>query len=300
MPELPLGDWVEQGILWLLDTFTWFFDGISAVMTALVDAITAALLGPPPVVWVALFALAAFFASSWRLSLYSVLAFGLIWWLGLWTETMETLGLVAVAATLAALIGLPLGIWAAKSRPVRITLRPILDWMQTTPAFVYLIPAVFFFGVGVVPGVVATTIFAIPPGVRLTALGIRQVDAETVEASAAFGASPRQILREVQIPLALPSIMAGINQVIMLALSMVVVAGLTGAAGLGAVVVRAVTQLDIASGFEGGLAVVLLAVYLDRVTSALAEQPAAQRRGRKKPARTSADEAIQINRPQVA
>jgi glycine betaine/proline transport system permease protein len=144
--------------------------------------------------------------------------------------------------------------------------------MQTTPVFVYLIPAVFFFGVGVVPGVVATILFAIPPGVRLTELGIRQVDREVVEAARAFGARPGQVLREVQLPLALPSILAGVNQVIMLALSMVVTAGLLGAAGLGAVVVRAVTQLDVASGFEGGLAVVLLAIFLDRLTASFGQQ----------------------------
>jgi glycine betaine/proline transport system permease protein len=187
----------------------------------------------------------------------------------LWTETMQTLALVLVAAALAAVVGIPLGVLAARRRAVSVVLRPVLDFLQTTPVFVYLIPAVFFFGVGVVPGVVATTIFALAPGVRLTELGIRQVDREMVEAADAFGARPRQVLRDVQLPMALPSIMAGVNQVIMLALSMVVVAGLTGAAGLGAVVVRAVTQLDVAAGFDGGLAVVLLAIFLDRFTAAL-------------------------------
>ena len=277
MPRLPLGDYVDRLILWLLDTVPWFFDGVSAVMAALVDMLTAGLLAPPALVWVVVFAVLAYLASGWRLALYAFLAFALIESLQLWEQTMQTLGLVMVAAALAAAIGLPIGVWAARSDRVRSVLRPVLDAMQTTPVFVYLIPAVFFFGVGVVPGVVATTIFSIPPGVRLTELGIRHVDRETVEAAGAFGASPRQILREVQLPLALPSIMAGVNQVIMLALSMVVVAGLTGAAGLGAVVVRAVTQLDVATGFEGGLAVVLLAVYLDRVTSALAARPAESR-----------------------
>ena len=277
MPRLPLGDYVDRLILWLLDTVPWLFDGISAVMAALVDTLTAVLLAPPALVLVVALAVLAYLASGWRLALYAFLAFALIESLQLWEQTMQTLGLVMVAAALAAAIGLPIGVWAARSDRVRSTLRPVLDAMQTTPVFVYLIPAVFFFGVGVVPGVVATTIFSIPPGVRLTELGIRQVDRETVEAAGAFGASPGQILREVQLPLALPSIMAGVNQVIMLALSMVVVAGLTGAAGLGAVVVRAVTQLDVATGFEGGLAVVLLAVYLDRVTSALAARPAESR-----------------------
>jgi ABC-type proline/glycine betaine transport system permease subunit len=180
---------------------------------------------------------------------------------------------VLVAAVVATAVGVPLGVWAARSRAAGTALRPVLDLMQTTPVFVYLIPAVFFFGIGVVPGVVATTIFSIPPAVRLTELGIRGVDPEVVEAASAFGAHPRQILREVQLPMALPSIMAGINQVIMLALSMVVVAGLAGAGGLGTVVVSAVTQLDIAAGVDGGLAVVILAIFLDRFTAALAQRP---------------------------
>jgi glycine betaine/proline transport system permease protein len=197
---------------------------------------------------------------------------------------------VIVAAVIATAIGVPLGIWAARRRGASVVLRPVLDFMQTTPVFVYLIPAVFFFGIGVVPGVVATTIFSIPPAVRLTELGIRGVDAEVVEAAHAFGAHPRQILREVQLPMALPSIMAGVNQVIMLALSMVVVAGLAGAGGLGSTVVSAVTQLDVATGFEGGLAVVIVAIFLDRFTSALAQRPShglwARLRSRRAPSRS--------------
>jgi ABC-type proline/glycine betaine transport system permease subunit len=193
-----------------------------------------------------------------------------------------------VAAVIATAVAVPIGILAARHRAVSVVVRPVLDFMQTTPVFVYLIPAVFFFGVGVVPGVVATILFAIPPGVRLTELGIRQVDREVVEASQAFGARPGQVLREVQLPLALPSIMAGVNQVIMLALSMVVTAGLLGAAGLGAVVVRAVTQLDVGSGFEGGLAVVLLAVFLDRLTAAFGHPTALSRLLKARGRRTSA------------
>jgi len=207
------------------------------------------------------------------------------------TQTMQTLAVVLVAAVIATLIGVPVGVWAAQRRIVGTIARPILDFMQTLPVFVYLIPAVFFFGVGVVPGVVATTVFAIPPAVRLTELGIRQVDRETVEAAEAFGSPPLQILREIQLPLALPSIMAGINQVIMLALSMVVVAGLVGAAGLGSLVVRAVTQLDVASGFEGGLAVVILAIYLDRLTAALAEPRHRTTSRRVRPAPAAAEPA---------
>ena len=271
MPHVPLGQWVSDLIDWLLATVPWLFDAVSAVMQVLVDGLTDALATPPPVVWIVGFTLVALLVRGGGLALYTVLAFLLVVSLELWVETMQTLALVLVAAVIAAAIGVPIGILAARHRAVSVVVRPVLDSMQTTPVFVYLIPAVFFFGVGVVPGVVATILFAIPPGVRLTELGIRQVDREVVEAAHAFGARPGQILREVQLPLALPSIMAGINQVIMLALSMVVTAGLLGAAGLGAVVVRAVTQLDVASGFEGGLAVVILAIYLDRVTGAFAD-----------------------------
>jgi glycine betaine/proline transport system permease protein len=274
VPRIELGAVVEDVITWLLSVASGLFDAISAVLTVLVDAITVALTAPPFLLWVAVLGIAALLARGVGLAVFTVLAFLLVASLDLWQETMETLAVVLVAAVLATAIGVPLGIWAAQNRGASAVLRPVLDFMQTTPVFVYLIPAVFFFGIGVVPGVVATTVFSIPPAVRLTELGIRGVDAEVVEAAHAFGAHPRQILREVQLPMALPSIMAGINQVIMLALSMVVVAGLAGAAGLGSVVVSAVTQLDIAEGFEGGLAVVILAIFLDRFTASLAQRPA--------------------------
>jgi ABC-type proline/glycine betaine transport system permease subunit len=268
IPHVPLGQWVSDLVDWLLSTVPWLFDAISQVMQVLVDGLTHLLVSPPPVVWIVVLTVLALVLRGPWLALYTLLAFLLVVSLQLWVETMQTLALVLVAAVVAAVIGVPLGILAARHRAVSVAVRPVLDFMQTTPVFVYLIPAVFFFGVGVVPGVVATILFAIPPGVRLTELGIRQVDREVVEAAQAFGARPGQVLREVQLPLALPSIMAGVNQVIMLALSMVVTAGLLGAAGLGAVVVRAVTQLDVASGVEGGLAVVLLAIFLDRLTAA--------------------------------
>jgi glycine betaine/proline transport system permease protein len=277
VPHVPLGQWVSDLINWLLATVPWLFDGVSAVMQVLIDGLTDALVSPPPVVWIVVFAVLALLLRGPWLALYTVLAFLLVVSLELWVETMQTLALVLVAAVVATAVAVPIGILAARNRAVSVVVRPVLDFMQTTPVFVYLIPAVFFFGVGVVPGVVATILFAIPPGVRLTELGIRQVDREVVEAAQAFGARPGQVLREVQLPLALPSIMAGVNQVIMLALSMVVTAGLLGAAGLGAVVVRAVTQLDVGSGFEGGLAVVLLAVFLDRLTAAFGHPTALSR-----------------------
>src|SRR5680860_810541 len=179
-------------------------------------------------------------------------------------------GMLISAATV--LISIPLGIAATRSELVSTILRPVLDFMQTMPAFVYLIPAITFFGIGKVPGVVATVVFAMPPAVRLTELGIRQVDKEVVEAGEAFGSSPLQILTRIQIPLALPTIMAGVNQVIMLALSMVVIAGIVGAGGLGAVVIRGITRLQVGLGFEGGLAVVILAIFLDRITAAFSER----------------------------
>ncbi|SDF65990.1 glycine betaine/proline transport system permease protein [Blastococcus aurantiacus] len=277
IPHVPIGRWVADAIDWLLATVPWLFDAISEVMSTVVNRLTDVLASPAPVVWVVVLAVIALLVRGPWLALYAVAAFLLVVSLELWVETMQTLALVLVAAVIAAAIGIPVGILAARHRAVSIAVRPVLDFMQTTPVFVYLIPAVFFFGVGVVPGVVATILFAIPPGVRLTELGIRHVDREVVEAAQAFGARPGQILREVQLPLALPSIMAGINQVIMLALSMVVTAGLLGAAGLGAVVVRAVTQLDVAAGVEGGLAVVLLAIYLDRLTGALGQRTALSR-----------------------
>ncbi|MGX6449831.1 ABC transporter permease, partial [Patulibacter sp. S7RM1-6] len=271
MAAIDIGTPASDGIDWLLEHFGGVFDGIGSVASSIVEGIESVLTAPPPLVLVALLALVPLALRRWGIALFAVLAFLLVDGMGLWTETMQTLAVVLLATVVAIVVGIPLGIWASRHRIVGVVLRPILDLMQTTPPFVYLIPAVFFFGIGVVPGVVATAVFALAPAVRLTELGIRQVDPDVVEAAQAFGAPPARILRDVQLPLALPTIMAGVNQVIMLALSMVVVAGLTGAAGLGAVVTSAVTQLDVGAGVQGGLAVVVLAVYLDRVTSALAE-----------------------------
>ncbi|WP_113699280.1 ABC transporter permease subunit [Nonomuraea lactucae] len=270
MPRIPIGDAVESGIQFLLDRLGGLFDVVSAALTRLVDTVYAILVAPHPLLLIAVLSAVAWFAGR-RLPLvvFTVLAFLLVASMQLWVQTMQTLAVVIVAAVIAVAIGVPLGVWAASSGRASVITRPVLDFMQTLPVFVYLIPAVFLFGIGVVPGVVATTVFAVPPAVRLTELGIRQVDSEVVEAAVAFGSRPRQVLREVQLPLALPSIMAGVNQVIMMALSMVVIAGMVGAQGLGAVVVQGITQLDIGSGFEGGLAVVILAIYLDRVTAAL-------------------------------
>jgi glycine betaine/proline transport system permease protein len=266
--NLNVGAWFAAVIDWLLANVGWLFDGISWLVTVLEGTVENVLIGLHPLLIIAvLAAVAAALTRSVGLTVYSVVAFLLILSLGLWTESMTSLAIVLVSVVFALAIGIPLGIWAALNSTVSATVRPILDLMQAMPVFVYLIPAVFFFGIGTVPGIAATIIFSIPPAVRLTELGIRGLDVELLEAATAFGAKKNLILKDVQLPLAFPSIMAGVNQVIMLALSMVVVAGMVGAGGLGGVVVEGISQLDTARGFNGGLAVVILAIYLDRVTS---------------------------------
>lgn len=290
MPRIPVGDYVNDLIELLLRHLGGLFDGVSSMLVTLINAVYWVLSTPPYLVMIPVFAVIAWLASRrWPLVAFTVPAFLLIESMGLWAEAMQTLTVVIIAATVAVGIGVPIGVWAATSDRVRAVTRPVLDFMQTLPVFVYLIPAVFFFGIGVVPGVVSTTVFAIPPAVRLTELGIRQVDPEIVEAAHAFGSRPRQVLRQVQLPLALPSIMAGVNQVIMLALSMVVIAGMVGAGGLGEVVVRGVTQLDVGAGFEGGLSVVILAIFLDRVTGGLGTRRPRARRLSLRPSRRRAE-----------
>ncbi|WP_312170601.1 proline/glycine betaine ABC transporter permease [Microbacterium sp.] len=269
--RIPLGSWVATGVDWIKTNLDGLLDVISFVVSFLVDGLTRALLSPHFIVIIVIAALIAWLVRSWQLAIGTVVSFGLIVAMGLWVPAMQTLALVLVAAVIAVLIAVPLGIWSARNATVRAILKPVLDFMQTMPAFVYLIPAIVFFSIGVVPGLVATVIFALPPGVRLTELGIRGVDSETVEAGQAFGAKPGQILRGIQLPLAMPTILAGVNQVIMLALSMAVIAGMAGADGLGKIVVEAISTINIAKGVEAGLGVVLIAVFLDRVTAALGD-----------------------------
>jgi glycine betaine/proline transport system substrate-binding protein len=214
-----------------------------------------------------IFALVAFVARGWMFSLGTTISFLLILSLDQWENAMDTLALVLVAAGIAVIISVPLGILAAKYQTVSTIVKPVLDFLQTMPAFVYLVPALILFRIGDVPGIVATVLFALAPGVRLTELGIRGVDKEVVEAGQAFGSSPSRILRQIQLPLALPSIMAGINQVIMLSLSMVVIASMVGAGGLGKPVIQSLSRADVSLGFEAGLSVVLLAIFLDRLTA---------------------------------
>ncbi|UPO77998.1 ABC transporter permease subunit [Arthrobacter sp. Helios] len=267
--RIPLGGWIEVALDWVIDVFGPLFDAIRTAFRGAYDGLEWILQAPP--FWAVLIVLAglAWLSRGWKLGAGTAAGFVLIYSVDQWENAMETLALVLVASVVAVLIGIPLGILAARSRAASAAIRPVLDFMQTMPAMVYLIPALIIFRVGVVPGIVATIIFAMAPGVRFTELGIRGVDAEVVEAGAAFGSTPGRILRQIQLPLALPTIMAGINQVIMLSLSMVVIAGMVGAGGLGQDVVASLTRLDPALGFEAGIAVVILAVYLDRLTSSL-------------------------------
>lgn len=269
--RLPVGAWAADAVNWVRDNLDGLLAFVSMSVGWLVGALTDVLLGAPIVVVIAVAALIGWFVRSWQLAVGTVVTFALILAMGQWVTSMQTLALVLVATVVAVAIAVPLGIWAARSDRVSAAIKPVLDLMQTMPAFVYLIPAIVFFSIGVVPGLVATVIFALPPGVRLTELGIRGVDSETVEAGHAFGATPGQILRGVQLPLAMPTIMTGVNQVIMLALSMAVIAGIAGADGLGKEVVQAMSTVNIAKGVEAGLSVVILAVYLDRVTAALGD-----------------------------
>jgi len=269
LPKIPLGTAVEVLIEWIQVHLHGFLSAISRVGTLVNDNLVDLLLAVPPLLMVVVFVLIAWMAKSWRLAVGTAITFLIIISLGQWVNAMETLVLVTLATLTALVFAIPLGIWAARNKYVSILIRPVLDLMQTMPAFVYLIPSVLFFSIGVVPGMFATLIFAMPPGVRMTELGIKQVDKETVEAGRSFGATDWQILRGIQLPLAIPTIMAGVNQVIMLALSMAVIAGMVGADGLGKEVVNALSTIDIAKGTEAGLSIVFLAIFLDRVTAAL-------------------------------
>jgi glycine betaine/proline transport system permease protein len=272
MIRLNIGDIFENGINWLTENWSGFFELVTAGVTGLLNGSNWLLMGPHPLIMIAIFTAIAWIAARRGVAIFTLLGMLLIYNMGFWEATMETLSLVLAAVILALVIGLPVGIWASKKPSVEHVVRPILDFMQTLPAFVYLIPAVLFFTLGPVPGVIATLIFSLPPAVRFTSLGIRQVPEEIKEAAASFGSTPKQMLFKAELPVALPTIMAGINQTIMLALSMVVIAGMIGAGGLGDLVLKGITQLDIALGFEAGISIVILAIFLDRVTQALASE----------------------------
>lgn len=277
VPRLHIGNWFQDIVNWIQNNLGPLLDLIMHVGTWLNDNLTSGLQAVPAIVMAVILGLIGWAASSWKLGIGTLVGMLVIQSVRMWDHAMATLALVVICTVIALIIAVPVGILAARSRVVAQIVRPVLDFMQTLPVFVYLVPTVVLFNIGAVPGMVATVIFAMPPGVRLTQLGIQQVDPELVEAGRAFGAPGGKILRGIQVPLAMPTIMAGVNQVIMLALSMVVVAGMVGAGGLGADVYAGLTQVDIPLAFEGGLAVVILAMFLDRATAGVGSRSAVAR-----------------------
>jgi len=271
-PVIPLNKWTDNFVGWVTNTFAGPFDVIRNIVGTFVDALQNLLTGPPTLLMIAILSLIALYLAGWRIGLFTAVGLLLIAGLGLWQDSMVTLSLVIAATIISLLIGVPIGVVSAKSSRVQTVVKPILDVMQTMPSFVYLIPMAILLGLGNVPALIATVIFAMPPAIRLTMLGIQQVPHETVEASEAFGATTWQTLIKVELPLSLPSIMAGVNQVIMLSLSMVVIAALVGAGGLGAVVVTGLSQLDVGEGFVGGVGIVIIAMILDQVTRHMSSQ----------------------------
>ncbi|MBK5569385.1 proline/glycine betaine ABC transporter permease [Ensifer sp. SSB1] len=269
-----IGDGVDSAVNYVLDNFAPLLDLIAAAIGAVTNNIQALLLATPMSIGLAVFVLLSLWRVGFGFAVFTALSLFLVDHMGLWSAMMETLSLVLASTLVAMLIGLPLGVAMARSDRVAAIVRPVLDLMQTMPAFVYLIPAAMFFGLGAVPGTIATVIFSMPPVVRLTNLGIRQVHVEFIEAGNAFGCTALQLLCKVQLPNAMPSIMAGINQTIMLSLSMVVIASMIGAGGIGNTVLTGIQRLDVGTGFEGGLAVVILAVVLDRLTQSFGKERA--------------------------
>lgn len=268
---IPLDDWIQAAVDWLVQNYREQFQLIKWPVEEALNGMDTLLNALPPLAVIALIAFLAWRTSGVKLAVFTISTLFFIGWLGLWEDTMTTLAMVICSVLFCALVGIPLGIMAGRSDRFEKWLRPFLDAMQTTPAFVYLVPVVMLFSIGTVAGVIATIIFAMPPIIRLTSLGIRQVHPELVEAAIAFGATPWQVLRRVQLPLARPTIMAGLNQTIMMSLSMVVIAALIGAGGLGLPVFQGLNTLDIGLAAIGGLSIVLMAMVLDRITQSMGE-----------------------------
>ena len=266
---IPLQVWVEHLLDWVVSQFRPVFQAIRWPIDGVLSGVDALLLGTPELLMLAFIGLLAWQLAGPRLAVGAVVAMTFVGLIGAWSQAMVTLSLVITAVFFCAVVGLPLGIWIARNDRVAGIVRPILDAMQTTPAFVYLVPIVMLFGIGNVPGVVVTIIFALPPLVRLTNLGIRQVPADLIEAARAFGASKSQLLYKVQLPIAMPTIMAGLNQTLMLALSMVVIASMIAVGGLGQMVLRGIGRLDMGLATVGGLGIVILAIIIDRMTQSL-------------------------------
>ncbi|MDR6214833.1 glycine betaine/L-proline ABC transporter permease ProW [Paracidovorax wautersii] len=269
--SLPVENWINQGLGWVVEHFRPFFQSVRAPIDGTLQWVESVLTSVPTLGMIAIVGLLAWQFAGRALAIGTVISLLLVAMLGIWPEAMVTLSLVLTSLAFCVLIGLPLGILLASSDRAQRLMRPVLDAMQTTPAFVYLVPVVMLFGIGNVPGVVVTIVFALPPLVRLTNLGIRQVRPDLIEASRAYGASPLQMLFKVQLPLAMPSIMAGINQALMLSLSMVVIASMIAVGGLGQMVLRGIGRLDMGLATVGGLGIVLLAITLDRITQSLGQ-----------------------------
>jgi glycine betaine/proline transport system permease protein len=266
IPKIPVGDTAELVFDWLKSNARWFFDGMSAVMDWLIAGVLWALQAPPPVAIIAAFvALTWALQRSWKTCLLVLLGFLFILNQGYWEETTESLALVLSSCVVCMGLGVPIGIWLAHRPRAYQTVSPVLDLMQTLPTFVYLIPAIIFFGLGMVPGLIATVIFVLPAPIRLTCLGVSGTPTTLLEAATAFGATPSQRLWKVELPFAFPQIMAGLNQTIMLSLSMVVIAAYVGADGLGKPVVQALSRVDTSLGFESGFVIVVVAIVLDRM-----------------------------------
>jgi glycine betaine/proline transport system substrate-binding protein len=269
IPKIPLGDWVDALVRWVTVAFSGFFSLLTTAIESLLDIIVNVLSAGPPIILIIVLTLLVIYTSRWPLGIFTLISLLLIDNLGYWDSSIQTIAIVLLSGLLTIIIGIPVGIWCAQRKTVHRIVTPILDFMQTMPAFVYLIPSILFFGIGVVPGIIAGFIFAIAPTIRMTNLGIKEVPNDLIEAADAFGSSNSQKLFKVQLPIATPTIMAGVNQSIMLALSMVVTASLVGAPGLGADVYRAVSQIDVGRGFEAGLSIVFIAVILDRISQNL-------------------------------
>lgn len=268
---VPLDDWISAAINFIVDNFRPIFQAFRFPISLVLDGIEWMFLSIPPLIFILIIGLLAWQLAGRGVGIYSVVALIIIGLIGAWEQAMVTLSLVVTAVVFCILIGIPLGIICAKSDRSWQVVRPLLDIMQTTPLFVYLVPVVMLFGIGKVPGVIATFVFATPPLIRLTNLGIRQVSTEVVEAAVAFGSTPLQVLWEVQLPLALPTILAGLNQTILFALGMSVITSMIAVEGLGQIVLQGVGRLDVGLAAVGGLSIVLLAIMLDRISQAVGQ-----------------------------
>src|SRR6056297_733728 len=263
--KIPLGSWIENLVNFLINNFSGPLDGFANLIEWMVNNFEAILSFPHPLIIIAIFAALAWKLKNYKMAIFVALGLGLVLNIQMWEPLITTLASIITSVVVALVIGIPIGILKAHIRIIDLITRPILDFMQTIPPFVYLIPALMFFGLGTVSGVIATVVFAIAPPIRLTYLGIIQIPEEMKEAGRAYGANPLQMLYKIEIPGALPSIMMGINQCIMLALSMVVIAAMIGAGGLGKIVLRSLSVVDIGMGFEAGIGIVIIAIALDRM-----------------------------------